>query len=482
MTTRKRGRIGRRDAFRILGAGGMASFSAKLGIAAAAPTRISSPQAILSAWNEVNDVDAERHRLWQQRMDWWLNAKFGMFIHWDPSSLASVEISWPIMRPSQKWNITQEEYVNLYKRFNPENYDPDAWVELAKSAGQRYIVFTTKHHDGFCMFDSSFTDYKITNAPYKKDILMMLADACRRHDMPLGYYYSPPDMHHPDYRDTSKLAKENWQGEPTRPQWPIYLNYMQLQLRELVTRYGEPAVFFFDGLDHQEKYDGYSVERMLRELSPSSLFNNRLGTPGDYETPEQFVPERIPVKGVRILGTNRTQENKLLSGLPSPQDFRPWETNMTINDTWAYNRNDRSFKSTKELIQMLANVASKGGNFLLNVGPSPEGVIQPEFQGRLRGIGKWLTINGESIYGTTYGPLQNLPFGKTTAKGNITYVHIFDWPKGTLEISGVGRVLKVSLLAGGGILSFKQKGSEVSIQVPEYPPDASDSVLKIETG
>lgn len=471
-------KIGRRDIIKIAGAGSAVA-AVGLGKAAGAPNSAPVEQrAAASEWRQVNDTNQERSALWRQRMDWWRNAKFGMFIHWDPSSLASVEISWPIMRPEPKWNISQEEYVNLYKRFNPVNYDPDAWVELAKTAGQRYMVLTTKHHDGFCMFNSSFTNYKITNTPYKKDVLMMLVEACRRHDMPLGYYYSPPDMHHPDYRDTSKLVKENWQGEPARPRWSGYLNYMRLQLRELATRYGEPVVFWFDGLDHQEKYDGYYTERMLRELSPSSIVNNRLGTPGDYETPEQFVPKEIPTQGARIAGLSEAGGHQP-AAVPSSEDFRPWETCMTINDTWAYNKNDHNFKSTKDLIQTLVEVASKGGNFLLDVGPSPEGVIQPEFQDRLRGMGKWLASNGESIYGTTYGPLQGLPFGKTTAKGNTVYLHIFDWPNQPLKISGLGRVDQVSLLAGGGNLEFKRTENAVSIQLPGKAPDLADTVLKL---
>jgi alpha-L-fucosidase len=481
MTVQKNpGDIGRRDMFRIMGASGAAVLSSTVGAAAKGPQEDATRQAVSSAWREVNEMDSQRKRLWKQRMDWWMDAKFGLFVHWDPSSLASVEISWPIMRPSPKWNITEEEYVNLYKRFNPVNYDPDSWVELAKAAGQKYIVFTTKHHDGFCMFDSSFTDYKVTNTPYKKDVLMMLVEACRRSNMPLGYYYSPPDMHHPDFRDTSKPASENWRGEPTRPQWPNYLHYMQLQLRELITRYGEPEVFWFDGLNNQEKYDGFYVERMLRELSPGTLVNNRLGTPGDYETPEQFVPDRIPVKGVRIAGVNLAEQDRLPSGLPGPEDFQPWETCMTINDTWAYNKNDRNFKSTKTLIQTLVNVASKGGNFLLNVGPSPEGTIQAEFQDRLREIGKWLAVNGESIYGTTYGPLQDLPYGKTTAKGGTIYLHIFDWPQLRLEIRRMGRVASVTLLSRGESLNFKSRDGAVLIELPEQPPDPYDSVLKIE--
>ena len=483
MKTRKKGSIGRRDMFRIMGAGGAAALSSGLARGATGPQNDPTPQAIETAWKEVNETDRQRSRLWQQRMDWWLDARFGMFIHWDPSSLASVEISWPIMRPSPKWNITQDEYVNLYKKFNPVKYDPDAWVELAKSAGQKYIVLTTKHHDGFCMFDSSFTDYKITNTPYKKDVLKMLAEACRRHDMPLGYYYSPPDMHHPSFRDTSKPAKDNWRGEPTRPEWPNYLNYLQLQLRELITRYGEPTVFWFDGLNNQEKYDGYHVQRMLRELSPSTMVNNRLGTPGDYETPEQFVPDRIPIKGIRIAGVNPAEQNRLPSGLPRPGEFQPWETCMTINNTWAYNQNDMNFKSTEHLIRTLVDAASKGGNFLLNVGPTPEGTIQPEFQERLRGIGRWMKRNGDSIYGTTFGPLQDFSYGRTTAKGDTIYLHVFDWPAGQkLEVSHLKvRVLDVRMLDGGKKLKFTRTSNGLIIRVPAQAPDPVDTVLTLKT-
>src|SRR2546430_11978130 len=152
----------------------------------------------------------------EERTTWYRNAKFGMFIHWGPYSLASVEASWPIMRPTSG-GITEAEYRALPMRFNPTKFDPDAFVDLARAAGQQYMVFTTKHHDGFCMFDSSYTDYKITNTPYGKDVVRQLAHACRERDMPLGFYYSPPDMHHPAFRDTTKLAKENWNGEPARP-------------------------------------------------------------------------------------------------------------------------------------------------------------------------------------------------------------------------------------------------------------------------
>lgn len=404
-----------------------------------------------------------------------------MFIHWGPYSLASVEASWPIMRPSAQFPITQDEYESLYKRFNPTSFDPDAWVRLARDAGMRYMVFTTKHHDGFCMFDTSYTDYKITNAPYKKDVVGMLAGAASKQQMPLGFYYSPPDQHHPDFRDTSQPASANWNGQPTRPVWPIYLHYMELQLRELLTRYGDVALIWFDGLMDQRKYDGYYMERVIHEMQEDTLINNRIGILGDFETPEQFLPKGIPVNGTRLDFAHKSTE--LLPGeLPPPEDFRLWETCMTINSTWAYNKNDGNFKSAKELIRTLVEVASKGGNFLLNVGPGPDGTIQPEFVERLLTIGKWLEVNGESIYGTTYGPLQNVTYGRTTAKGQIIFLHVFAWPTGSIHLKGIkSRVTQVRLLSGKRNLTFHQAGGQVAIDVPSQAPDSNVSVLEITT-
>ena len=419
------------------------------------------------------------------RTAWFREAKFGMFIHWGPYSLASVEASWPIMTPGPHPAISEADYRALPKRFNPVKFDPKAWVRLAKAAGQRYMVFTSKHHDGFCMFDSALTDYQITKTPYGRDIVAELAAACREERMPLGFYYSPPDMNHPGFRDTSKLAKENWHGEPQRPQWPTYLNYMEGQLRELLTKYGPVAVIWFDGLDNQEKYDGARFHSLIHRLQPATLINNRIGLPGDFETPEQFIPDVIPTKSsrTRLAGLERPKVPTGTGALPaSPDDFLLWETCMTMNDTWAYNQNDRNFKSTTQLIRSLVEVASKGGNLLLNVGPTPEGTIQPEFEQRLRAMGEWLRVNGESIYGTTYGPLQNLTFGRTTAKGKTIYLHVFEWPRGNVELSGLGRqVSEVRLLAGGKPLKFRQAGQALTIEVPAQPSDPHVSVLAIET-
>jgi alpha-L-fucosidase len=420
----------------------------------------------------------------QDRTAWYREAKFGMFIHWGPYSLASVEASWPIMRP-QAGTITEAEYKELPKRFNPVKFDPASWVRLAKAAGQRYMVFTSKHHDGFCMFDSAFTEYKITRTPYGKDILAQLADACRTEGMPLGFYYSPPDMNHPGFRDTSKPARENWRGEPARPEWPLYLDYMELQLTELLTRYGNVAILWFDGLGNQESYNGRRYHKLIRELQPSTLINNRIGLAGDYATPEQFIPKTIPQKGFnrQLSGTQQPTE-AAAGGLPqNPDNFQLWETCMTINGTWAYNANDRQFKTVTQLVRTLVEVASKGGNFLLNVGPTPEGTIQPEFEERLLEIGRWLKVNGDSIYGTTYGPLQTIPFGKMTAKGKTLFLHVFDWPaSGKLEIAGLeARVSAARLLKGGERVGFHQAGGRLTLQVPPEAPDSHDSVIAIET-
>jgi alpha-L-fucosidase len=416
-----------------------------------------------------------------ERTAWYRAAKFGMFIHWGPYSLASVEASWPIMKPTPG-GITEAEYRELPKRFNPTKFDPYALVDLARTAGQQYMVFTTKHHDGFCMFDTSYTDYKITNTPYGKDVVAQLSAACSARSMPLGFYYSPPDMHHPAFRDTSKLAAENWNGEPTRPEWPLYLDYMQLQLTELLTKYGPVALIWFDGLHHQEKFDGIRFLELIRHLQPATLVNDRIGQPGDYQTPEQFIPSGIPTKDVRFNAVDTSIQQKLKSTVPKPEDFQLWETCMTINNTWAYNLHDREFKSSQFLIRGLVEVASRGGNFLLNVGPQPDGVIQPEFQERLHAIGAWLAVNGESIYGTTYGPVQGLASLRTTAKNKKIFVHVFDWPSSALDIGGLeAKVVSAHLLATGQPLKFHQTEAKLEIELPAQAPDPNVSTIAVDT-
>jgi alpha-L-fucosidase len=383
------------------------------------------------------------------------------------------------MQPDH-WGITEAEYRALPAQFNPIHYDPDHFIDLARTAGQKYMVFTTKHHDGFCMFDSVYTNYKITNTPYGKDIVKQLAEACARRSMPLGFYYSPPDMNHPGFRDTSRPASENWNGQPERPEWPSYLQYMQLQLTELLSRYGDVRDIWFDGLFHQEKYDGSCVLDLIHRLQPATLVNDRIGVPGDYVTPEQFIPRAIPTKGVEVRGADESVQKNFHAGVPSPADFQLWETCMTINDTWAYNAHDHHFKSASDLIRGLVEVASRGGNFLLNIGPQPDGMIQPEFQQRLQVIGEWITVNGESIYETTYGPIQGQAAFRMTARGSDFYVHVFDWPSTPLVLTGLSaKVLSARLLATNRALRVEQTTTDIVITVPPQAPDPNVSVIAL---
>ena len=408
------------------------------------------------------------------------DAKFGMFIHWGPYSVASVEASWPIMVPGN-WGISEADYRALPQRFNPTQFDAAAFVRLAKAAGQKYIVITTKHHDGFSMFDTQYSNYKITKTRYGKDIVAQLVAAAKAERMPLGFYYSPPDMNHPAFRDTSKLSAANWHGEPARPEWPLYLDYMELQLRELLTRYGDAFVIWFDGLDNEEKYAGARFHELIHNLQPMTLINNRIGLTGDFVTPEQRLPNGIPRKGATV-GNVDPNDTGVLTAPPAPEEFQPWETCMTINDTWAYNKNDRKFKSSTELVRALIDAASKGGNFLLNVGPGPDGTIQPEFVERLTAGGEWLKVHGEAIYGTTYGPLQSLPFGRMTAKGKRLYLHIFDMPAAGLELSGLkARVASIKTLDGGAAVKFTQTGDKLQIAAGGIKLNSHATVLAITT-
>ncbi len=459
------------------------------------------------------------------RLDWYLEAKFGLFLHWGAYAAGGVEASWPIMTPDlaeimfgNSTRISEADYTALPRRFNPRAFDARAWVRLAQEAGMRYIVLTAKHHDGFCMFDAPGTDYKITNTPYGKDICLELAEACAEAGMRLGFYYSPPDMHDPGYRDTKKPVTANWLGEPKRDTWSGYLDIMESHLRKLLTGYGEVSILWFDGLVNHQKYDPPRFHRLIHELSPNTLINDRLGDDYDFITPEQFIPKiGIPVRTgkppagnqggeglfravtamlkVPLLGGwLRKQLTKYAAGdldlskisqipNPEPSDFQPWETCMTMGGSWAYNPAETRWKPAQLLVQNLVEVVSKGGNFLLDVGPMGDGNFPPEAVERLKYIGQWVERNADAIYGTTYAPPVPGFTGKVTQKDGNYYLHVFDWPAGgKIEIGYFPmKVIEVSLLSGEP-LGYRQDGERLEIHLTAQAPDTPVSVVAVQTG
>ncbi|GAB6164489.1 hypothetical protein JCM19992_04890 [Thermostilla marina] len=383
-----------------------------------------------------------------ERIEAWRKLKFGMFIHWGPVSLKGTEIGWSRggerrgHRTQRNPNgIPVEVYDNLYKEFNPVNFDADEWAAIAKRAGMRYMVFTTKHHDGFCMFDTQQTDYKITSpeSPFGRDVVKELADACHRAGLWWGCYYSPPDWHHPDYR-TERHDK--------------YIAYLHAQIRELLTNYGQVDILWFDGLGGKpEDWDSPRLFRMIRELQPQILINNRAGLPADFDTPEQRIGRM--------------------------QTDRPWETCMTICTQWAWKPNDR-MKSLEECIHTLVRVVGGDGNLLFNVGPMPDGRIEPRQVERLEQIGDWLARNGESIYDTRGGPFPRTDVVASTYRGNTVYLHVLSPDAFPVTLPAIDTKIVSQRLLSGGDVSVRQSADGIVVDVPEQNRDAIDTIIVLQ--
>jgi alpha-L-fucosidase len=415
------------------------------------------------------DVSQTQHNA---RMAWWRAARFGMFIHWGIYAVPA-HGEWYM----NNGHVPRDVYAEYARQFDPTNFNADRWVKIAKQAGMKYIVITSKHHDGFCMFNTKATTYNVVDdTPWHQDPLMALSKACRRYGIKFCVYYSIMDWHSPD-QEPAKPDPEHPTYNPTSfvpGQKETYIRYMKTELNELISQY-HPAVLWFDGdwMKGWTEQDGRELYDYLRSLDPGLIINNRLGSHhdeglGDFGTPEQHVPP---------------------NGMPR-QD---WETCMTINDDWGYNAQDHHWKSATTLIRNLVDIASKGGNYLLNVGPDATGIIPaPEVQ-RLRAMGAWLKINGQAIYGTTASPFERqLPWGRCTQKvasrGTTLYLHVFDWPKdGKLIVPGLHNRIAKAYLLKPTFLGFHKKlptvtGIDgVSISVPTTAPDnvSSTIVLKI---
>ena len=375
-------------------------------------------------------------------MEWWREARFGLFIHWGPVSLKGTEIGWS--RGGERrgregtGQIPVEIYDNLYKEFNPTEFDADEWVAIAQQAGMKYLVFTTKHHDGFVNFDSKLTDYKITSpeSPFGRDVVKELADACHKAGLGLGFYYSQPDWHHPDYR-TENHAK--------------YIEYLHGQLRELCTNYGQIDIIWFDGLGGTaEDWNSEPLFKMIRELQPHVLINNRAGLPGDFDTPEQRVGKF--------------------------QNDRPWESCITICRQWAWKPDD-AMKSLEECMRTLVRCAGGDGNLLFNVGPMPSGAIEPRQVERLKEMGAWLDQYGESIYGTRGGPYKPGNWGASTYSGDTIYLHIFEWDGDAFVLPPLERNVRSARLMKGGEAAFQQTADALTVTVPESVREPIDTVI-----
>ncbi|HWP99499.1 MAG TPA: alpha-L-fucosidase [Vicinamibacterales bacterium] len=395
---------------------------------------------------------------------WFQDAKFGLFIHWGIYSLLG-DGEWVM----NNRRIQVADYEKLAAFFNPIRYDADAWVRLAKEAGMKYITITSKHHDGFAMFDSKATDWDIVDrTPYGKDVLKPLAEACRRHGLKLFFYYSQLDWHHPDYFPRGRTGRDN--GRPERGDWPRYLDFMDAQLTELLTNYGEIGGIWFDGWWDKPEAD-WRLDRtyaLIHRLQPAALIgsnHHRRPFPGeDFQMFEKDLP-----------GENRAG----FSGEAEIGDL-PLETCDTINTSWGFNLTDRRYKSVRELVQYLVRAAGYDANFLLNVGPMPDGTIQPEFVERLRGVGAWLRTHGRAIYGTRGGPVPPRPWGVTTRRGSTVYVHVLDWPDEALLVPLAG-VRAARLVRDGAPVRFQRVDGGVVFELPRDRRDPYATVVEVET-
>jgi len=413
------------------------------------------------------------------RMEWWRDARFGLFIHWGLYSIPAGE--WDSKYDYGEWirnsaHIPVEQYDKFVDQFNPVKFDPQEWVRMAKDAGMKYIVITSKHHDGFCLFDTKYTDFNVMHTPFKRDILKELSDACHKDSITMCFYHSIMDWHEPDY-----LPRRDWETNRSTEgaNFDRYVLHMKNQLKELLTNYGNIGVLWFDGeweSTWNAKY-GNDLYNYVRSLQPNIIINNRVGAgrtgmegmnkegefSGDYGTPEQEIPA---------------------TGLPDVD----WETCMTMNDHWGYNKTDLDFKSSKELLRNLADIVSKGGNFLLNVGPTAEGVFPQTSIQRLKDIGRWMHVNSDAIYGTKASPFKQLAWGRCTQKqtGNTTrlYLHVFDWPaNGKLVIPGILNDPKTAYLladAGKSHLTVSRQEDALVIDIPTESPDSINSIVVLD--
>jgi alpha-L-fucosidase len=413
-----------------------------------------------------------------QRMKWWTDARFGMFIHWGLYALPARH-EWVKNRE----RITSEQYQKYFEMFNPDMYNPKEWARMAKEAGMKYVVLTAKHHEGFCLWDSKFTDYKSTNTPFGKDIIREYVDAFRAEGLKVGFYYSLIDWHHPDYTiDRNHPQRQENDTAYTRlnkgKDMNKYREYMKNQVRELLTNYGEISIIWFDfsfpgknGKGHQD-WDSENLLKLARSLQPGIIVDDRLDLRDveggwDFTTPEQYKVTKWPeVNGKRVA----------------------WETCQTFSGSWGYYRDETSWKSPAQLLELLVESVSKGGNLLLNVGPTARGAFDNRAQERLKAMGEWTKYNGRSVYNCTEAPAGFIPPANSILTYNpVTkrlYVHLLAYPMGSLTLSNMADKVKyVQFLHDASEIRFNTGSNEtkndINLQLPVLKPPVEVPVLEV---
>ncbi len=396
-----------------------------------------------------------------ERLQWWRDARFGMFIHWGPISLKGTEIGW-----SRGAQVPSEEYDQLYQQFNPTNFNARQWVSIAKQAGMKYIVLTTKHHDGFCLWDTKLTDYNIMNTPFHRDVTRELADACRRQGIVFCAYHSICDWRHPDY----PLGSPGGKSPKPDGNMDRYNQYLKGQLTELLKNYGPLGVLWFDG-EWESPWTvarGEDLYRHCRSLQDSLIINNRVGkardgmagttkqiheNPGDYDTPEQTVGKF--------------------------QNQRPWETCMTICNQWAWKPND-PMKSLEQCLQTLVLCAGGDGNLLFNVGPMPDGRIELRQIARLQEMGAWLAEYGDAIYRTRGGPWKPTKSLASTRRDKSIFLHVFKWDGDSVTLPGLPAKVQRAEALTGGRAEFQQQSDKLVVSIPRANRQEIDTIIRLD--
>lgn len=403
----------------------------------------------------------------KRRLKWFINDRYGMFIHW---GIYAIPARGEWVRSKEQ--MPESEYMRYFNEFDASEYNPKEWARLAKESGMKYAVFTTKHHDGFCMFDSKYTDFKSTNTPAGRDLVREFVDAFRAEGLKIGLYYSLNDWHHPEYPakgDRIHPSRNDEEYHKKPHDFRKYLEYYQNQVRELLTNYGKIDIIWFDGVYDDmvgEAWDCKTTEKLCYELQPDILINDRLTLDvletdpeesiGDYYTPELIIPTS-PVVDVN------GNEN-------------PWEICLSLNGLWCYDQSEKNYMDAKYAIRILVECVSKGGNILMNMGPDIYGRIPKPFESRIREVGEWLRYNGKSIYGCGKADFPKPEWGWLTQNGKKLYAHVTSKTTGSLVIPNIGDKVKCA--------RFLSDGVEINIKEPwngKYSRGKNDLFLNINT-